>query len=245
MPGRGKQRLSTTAAPKSLGGDHSYTQASRNTSTPVEDESDQELTPFKCRECEKMIYTRDEPVECDFCENAYCFKCYKVPTKDAYKRLGSSKEEDGTMWFCLHCRCSFPGVRKMVCRVTKLEDVQEDLCKKQDEMGKRLESLENTDIDTKVKEALMEQKERENRKLNIMCFGLPESDKDTPEGRNTDDLNRLNHIFSDVMEIDDHDGILKGKPIRVGQLSENKCRPIRLLIDSMDSKKRILEAART
>lgn len=104
-------------------------------------------------------------------------------------------------------------------------------------MGKRLESLENTDIDTKLKEALMEQKERENRKMNIMCFGLPESDKDTPEGRNTDDLNRLNHIFSDAMKIDDHDGILKGKPIRVDQLSENKCRPIRLLIDSMDSKK--------
>lgn len=123
----------------------------------------------------------------------------------------------------------------MVCRVIKLDDVQEDLFKKQDEMGKPLESLENTDIDIKVKMALMEQTERENRKLNIMCFGLPESDKDTPEGRNTDNLNRLNHIFPDVMEIDDP-GILKGKPIRVGQLSENKCRPIRLHIDSMDSK---------
>ena len=78
-----------------------------------------ELVPFECKDCKKVIHSRDLSTECDFCENNYCFKCSKVESKEAYKRLGSEKDEDGIMWFCYHCRTSFSGVRKMVCRVTK------------------------------------------------------------------------------------------------------------------------------
>ena len=83
------------------------------------------------------------------------------------------------MWFCYHCQTSFPGVRKMVCRVTKIEQKQVDLDEKQEAIGKRLDELENSGIDSKIREALLEQKERDIRNLNLMVFGLPESDRNT------------------------------------------------------------------
>ena len=69
----------------------------------------------------------------------------------------------------------------MICRVTKLEQKDVEICDKHEQMSKRLEELANVDIDSKIREALIEQRERENRKLSIMCFGLLESERETPK----------------------------------------------------------------
>ena len=223
--------------------DHSYT------STPVprdlyNDEPEHELVPFECKDCKKVIHSRDSPAECGFCENNYCFKCSKVESKEAYKRLGSEKDEDGIMWFCYHCRTSFSEVRKMVCRVTKIEQKQVDLEEKQGAFDKRLEELESVGIENKVKEAITEQKERDIRKLNIMVFGLPESDRDTSEERNSNDQDRILNIASTVMELENPRLMFTSKPIRIGVRNPGKCRPLRLTIDSLENKKKIIEAAR-
>ena len=191
-----------------------------------------------------MIHTRDPPVECDFCENIFCYKCSKVDSKETYKRLGSSKHKDGTMWFCYHCQTSFPGVRKMVCRVTKIEQKQVDLDEKQEAIGKRLYELENSGIDSKIREALLEQKERDIRKLNLMVFGLPESDQETPEHRNGEDYDKILNIASNVMELENPRIMFTARPIRIGVRKPGKCRPLRLTVDSSESKKKIIEAAR-
>ena len=246
MSGRkGRNRNGPTE--KSTKDDHCYSH--KMTSTPVskgynDDESETELSPFECRDCKKVIHSRDSPAECDFCENCFCFKCSKIETKEAYKRLGSSKDEDGTMWFCYHCRTSFTGVRKMVCRVAKVEQKQVDLDEKQEEMGKRIDELENNGIESRIREALTEQKERDIRKLNIMVFGLPESDQETPERRNDEDYNRILDIVSVVMEIDNPRTMFTAKPIRIGLRKPGKSRPLRLNVDSTESKKKIIEAAR-
>ena len=101
----------------------------------------------------------------------------------------------------------------MLCRVTKLEQTQADFTEMQEKLVKKVDDLENK-VDDKIKEALLEQKERENRKLNIMCFGLSESEKETPEDRH-------------------------------GPRKPGKCRPVCLTIESIERKKKVLEAART
>ena len=63
--------------------------------TPTIDEF--ELNPYEYKDCKKVIHSRDSHAECDFCENCYCFKCSKVESKEAYKRLWSDKDEDGIM----------------------------------------------------------------------------------------------------------------------------------------------------
>ena len=54
-------------------------------------------------------------------------------------------------------------------------------------MSKRLDELETASIDAKIKEAFIEHKKHDNRKLKIMCFGLPESEEETTEARNAED----------------------------------------------------------
>ena len=52
-----------------------------------------------------------------------------------------AKEEDGTMWFCKHCRTSVPGVKKMTIRVTKVEETQSHVLKRLDNLEKQLKAL--------------------------------------------------------------------------------------------------------
>lgn len=136
------------------------------------------------------------------------------------------------MWFCHHCRVSFPGVRKMVCRVTKIEEAL-------DTVVKRLGELENNGIDAKIKDALHEQREIDSRKLNIMCFGLPEedqrfSDQESPDQESQDqnskqDSQTIDNIITDVMGLE-KDSVLTEKPVRVGKFNPDrtKCRPLKL-----------------
>ena len=91
--------------------------------THSDDDSETEITPYTCSDCKRTVRTRDLPVECDFCENLYCFKCSKIESKETYKTFGS--KDDGMLWFCNRCRVSFKGVKKMLFTVSKLEQKQE------------------------------------------------------------------------------------------------------------------------
>ena len=206
--------------------------------------TESELPSYECTDCKKMVYSVDSPAVCDFCENKYCFKCSSVSSKEVYQQLGSCKNENEMFWFCRHCRISFSGVKKMLCRVTKLEQTQADFTEMQEKLVKKVDDLENK-VDEKIKEALLEQKERENRKLNIMCFGLSESEKETPEDRHNEDCEQLNYIVESVMELENHDSLFTAKPVRIGPRKPVKCRPVHLTIESIERMKKVLEAART
>ena len=211
--------------------------------------SDVEIEPYKCAGCSKTTHTIDPPLQCVFCENLYCYHCSQISSKQSYQHLGKYKEDDGTMWFCHHCRVSFPGVRKIVCRVTKIEEAL-------DTVVKRLEELENNGIDAKIKDALHEQREIDSRKLNIMCFGLPEedqrfSDQESPDQESQDqnskqDSQTIDNIITDVMGLE-KDSVLTEKPVRVGKFNPDrtKCRPLKLTVKNMEAKKKVLQAART
>ena len=67
----------------------------------------------------------------------------------------------------------------MVIRVTKIEATQSSVLERLDKFEEQNESL-----DEKIKGAVLEQREIDSRKLNIMCFGLSESTEENAELRN-------------------------------------------------------------
>ena len=78
-----------------------------------ESSESEEIDSYSCNDCKKTVYTNDTPVQCDFCDHVYGFPCSEISTKTQYKKVCiAAKEEDGTMWFCKHCRASVPGVKK-------------------------------------------------------------------------------------------------------------------------------------
>ena len=78
----------------------------------------------------------------------------------------------------------------MVVRVTKIEETQLNVLERLDKIEEQNEGL-----DDKIKGAILEQKEVDRRKLNIMCFGLSESTEEDAEQRNNDELTKIKHII--------------------------------------------------
>ena len=75
--------------------DHSYT------STPVprdlyNDESEHELVPFECKDCKKVIHSRDSPAECDFVKTITVLNALKLKVKKLTNVWGQKKMRTGS-----------------------------------------------------------------------------------------------------------------------------------------------------
>ena len=92
--------------------------------------------------CKKTISKNGNGVCCNFCEHWYCLTCSKLK-KVVYQALKESP--DSLMWFCVPCLTTFPGVKKMMIRVTSLEDKFDKL----DERVTKIENQPNT-VDNKL-----------------------------------------------------------------------------------------------
>ena len=124
-------------------------------------------------ESDEFIENSDKSLQCDFCENCFCFKCTRVSNK-SYEALCKSQNE-GLSWFCVHCRISFSGVTKMTNKINQLEQTQKEILvtvkelkEKDSDSDKQISRQEIEDL---VREEVEEQKRIDERKLNIMCFG--------------------------------------------------------------------------
>lgn len=157
------------------------------------------------------------------------------------------------MWFCKHCRISFPATKKILGNFAKLEKRQNDIEEKVKAMDSKItqsinnpspmQSSSETNISDIVSEVLSEQHEREERKLNVVCFGLNESTKDQPEARREEDKCKIVKVLTEVMNLQD---VLISDPVRLGRYAENsvRCRPVRFTVDSIAIKQKIIERSR-
>lgn len=160
------------------------------------------------------------------------------------------------MWFCSHCRISLPATKKLMSRLDKLEALQTKNEKLIRELQKKSEAnlkpvqnnaaqpAENLSVANIVSQVLEEQQEREMRKLNVVCFGLPESQLTTPEERRDDDKSRVNRVVQEIMGLDI---AVQNHPIRLGRYSEDaqRPRPIKFSVDSVVLKQKIIDGSRT
>lgn len=80
-----------------------------------------------CADCGTELSGLDLALQCDMCDHWFCnANCLKM-SRQAYERIGKSKESEGIMWFCKHCRISFPRTLKILGRISHLEKKQKDL----------------------------------------------------------------------------------------------------------------------
>lgn len=251
MPGGGRGKNSKGKGKQS-------SNQSKKTTSDVQ--SDEECSP--CSECESDIYDHDPALQCDLCENWYCNQCLGF-SKSVYAFMNSTKVSDGIMWFCKHCRISLPASKKLLQRLDDLESKQTNYEKQIKSLQKCIEEksktpqsqvpndrsgntdkAESVNVASIISQVLEEQQEREKRKLNIVCFGLPESEETSPVTRREDDANRIQKIIDEVMEVD---STMTLQPIRLGRYNAEavKSRPVKFSVPSVENKQRILESART
>ena len=186
-------------------------------------------------------FEKQKKIRCGFCEQPYCYHCSSL-TKNAFEAFSNC---ESVSWYCTHCVHAVPGVQKLLIRVGNVEEKCESL-------SRTVESLENKASVTPdlvkdlVSEEVAELKEIENRKLNLICLNLSESEKTDIHDRHQEDLDFLNFVLENKMDLD-IDTISINKLVRLGRREKTqdgtlKCRPLRFSVDLFDHKKKILKA---
>ena len=115
---------------------------------------------------------------------------------------------DCLMWFCKACTTALPGLKKLLVkvtayemehsnikqRVTELEEKEESMVTKSNEMEIRISTLEKheqnkddpqnieVNLSDMVDNVLSERADQEKRKFKIICINLKKSEKLSPSG---------------------------------------------------------------
>lgn len=237
--------------------DHSYTRTTRQTqkekqthNTIDEDINDscsedsfsilEESAP--CHGCNKMLSKNGNGICCNFCEHWYCLTCSKLK-RMVYQALKDSP--DSLMWFCLSCLTAFPGVKKMMVRVTPLEDKCEKLEERVGKLEREPTAIDN--IQEIVRQEVREIKDIEARKLQMVCFNLPESQSEDQENRIIEDQTNLKTVIDEDMHLHEK-GIEVDNLVRLGRRnaeaaegSSVKPRPLRFKVRTFENKRHILQ----
>ena len=101
-------------------------------------------------------------------------------------------------------------------------------------------------VKAQIQEEMLETKEIENRRLNMICLNLPESRKSDLNERKEEDLELLHKLMQNRMDLDP--GVIKvNKLIRLGRraVSEEgviKSRPLSFSVELFEHKRDILKA---
>ncbi|KAH3870806.1 hypothetical protein DPMN_033996 [Dreissena polymorpha] len=143
----------------------------------------------KCSLCDYYLEEKQASMQCELCDSWLCLICAEV-TQTFYDELNKDNQGDNCIWYCNGCKKVIPCVRKVLNVVSAMK-------KSQDEINSCLEIIESKiqevgancelSMDFKVDQALYDQRERDERKNNIIMYNIPESNAQTNEDKQTED----------------------------------------------------------
>ena len=93
-------------------------------------------------------------------------------------------------------------------------------------------------IQKSLKDRDIEERERQNRRKNIIVFGLPESDKPEPETRREEDIWKMVGLCRNICKIDITSWDVR-KAVRLGKATQNNERPLLITMDEETKKQEI------
>ena len=92
----------------------------------------------------------------------------------------------------------------------------------------------NTKVEEEIQKSLKDrdtkERERQNRRKNIIVFGLPESDKPKQETRREEDIQKMVGLCRNICKIDITSRDVR-KAVRLGKATQNNKRPLLITMD--------------
>ena len=214
-----------------------------------------------CPSCDKNIAEKDSAINCSICEILFCNKCAKIP--DELIILFNSGASN-LMWTCQGCKTNFPSMSNMKSSLTDLISNNDarfgNLERKLDDMDatishkvtKRIDTLKQelkTDIEVQVKNTfttelrkeLREIEDQKRRVSNIICFNMPESNKQKSDDKKEEDIRNFKTICSaiGVEEV----GI--NSCFRIGKPGEGATRPMKIILSDKRQRNKLIENAKS
>lgn len=197
-----------------------------------------------CVDCSTDLdNSKVKSIQCDVCETWFCLKCSKVKGS----AFDAISEDPNILWTCVHCNIALPGLKKVLSKLTSFEERFEKMERQIESMqkGNDHRDVNNNNVGGSVQQAvqdvLLEEREIEKRRLNIIIHGLQESQGSEDickeaDGGKVDDI--VNEKLSCNVVLDSYE--------RIGKNFEGRKnpRPIRLVVKTFDDKRKILDSSK-
>lgn len=216
-----------------------------------------------CPMCSKALNKNGtESVLCSICELGYCVDCTNIP-KSVIEVL---KQQDGDslnfMWTCNGCKQNFPSLTGMKKQLKAIEETTKTkLAHIEDQMGaigpaiktqvkeeitnvtpvliETIKSEIKGSLQDDVRKEIREIEDQKIRAMNLILFNVQESKQTDSAKRKDDDIKSIKELCT-YLKIDSPD--LKSV-FRLGNRSENKTRPLKMILNNKKERKNILDNA--
>ena len=155
-------------------------------------------------------------------------------------------KEDNILWTCRHCRIALPGINSMMTQFRNLEAKVDEIEKKVsgslDSGSRDIVKSDKELIREVIREEKEEEAEIEARKLNVIIYSFPESEKNTMEDRRNDYLEKVQSVLTDNL----HLGVEVESVVRLGTSARdrNRPRPVRFTVRDFETKRKVLNASK-
>ena len=208
-----------------------------------------------CVGCKKKFTKSDYCVICGMCNFWYHKTCAGL-SDEIYKCIEAyCKDNPHTFWNCMPCSAYAKGI---TARMREIEGRLEVVEKHQEEQDQEMKTIKKNASDTnkevkklekKIEEAkagtsvLQELKERKNRRLNVIFYGIGEAEGENPslEERKTWDRQSCQNVFN-ALKLNIKASSLKFLR-RIGEKGERP-RPLLAGMENADDKDKLLSNAR-
>ena len=201
-----------------------------------------------CLVCQDAV--DDGPaIECDRCKE-WCHKgCTKL-NAEYFKLL--QRNENEILWVCAGCRESdkeHTGERcRLEAKLDRMMKMMEDLTSRLLELEKErtvvsIDEKIEKQVEKKVNEWFVEEREKDKRKLNVIWVNVPESEGDTGEERQKNDLEKVARMVGGISDVPAGD---ISEPLRLGRRDighGKKPRVLRVTVRTEEAKKKLLANA--
>lgn len=204
----------------------------------------------RCRTCSKAVLDGEDGMCCYTCENWHHRECTDL-TNDEYRSL--QRGGNAIQWVCESCLKNDRKkknenskleemVSKVLSAITGLSERIARLEKSKEDMENKVEEIIDQKIQVKVDEALGELREIEKRKNNVILTNLPESEKETQEEKEEEEVKKVLNHFENDSNLTKED-IQIQKVFRLGKPVPGKRRLLKVELKNTESKEKVMKAA--
>ena len=204
--------------------------------------------PWCCAACDNALEENEHAIECHMCKRWSHKTCTEL--SDAEFRV-LERGGENLLWQCTNCvKAGVPANEQASRTEVKLDMI----IRMFEHMLNRLDKLEqsntgtNLAIDNKIEEAvdkkvtdiMQENRDRDERKLNIIIANLPESEAGSHEDKKQDDKNRVRQLVAKICDVagGDIDNPARLGPIYIGRNA--RPRLLKMTVKSAEAKEQIM-----
>ncbi len=234
MPPKINHKKSTSATPKSSG------TTTRENDFPTS-------CPEDCPVCGNPVSDEEKGIECDDCHSWWHAGCANLTVKE-YEII--TKKSKYLKFCCDNCVDNDrPKENALQAQLSMMTTMFSTMQQTQLKILDRLEKLESNQkidskiedmVDSKIKEAILDTREREERKLNLIITNIREPEGASLEDKKKSDKEEVNRLIEEITD----EKVIISDPIRLGRVNiGTRPRLLRITVQNEESKFKILKNA--